>query len=103
MSGIRASYLAAANVAVRLLGDVAVAERWAAPSVLPGMAVSGLAGHLARQVFWVERLLALRPGPEPPISLLEHYARSAWATADPDDHPTLGMVPRDHRATRLAL
>jgi hypothetical protein len=40
---IRASYLAAADVAVRLLGDAAVARRWAAPSVLPGMPVSALA------------------------------------------------------------
>ena len=33
---------------MRLLGDTAVAQRWAAPSVLPGMPVSALAGHLAR-------------------------------------------------------
>jgi hypothetical protein len=101
VSGIRASYLAAANVAVRLLGDVAVAQRWTAPSVLPGMPVSGLAGHLARQVFWVERLLALRPGTEPPISLLDHYARSAWATAGPDDEANAG-IRRDGAAEAAA-
>ena len=78
---IRASYLAAADVAVRLLGDAAVAQRWTGPSVLAGMPVSALAGHLARQVFGVERLLAAGPAAEPPISLLDHYARSAWAAA----------------------
>jgi hypothetical protein len=88
---IRASYLAAADVAVRLLGDGAVALRWAAPSVLPGMPVSALAGHLARQVLWVERLLVPRPGAEPPISLLDHYARSAWAAAGPDDEANAGI------------
>jgi Mycothiol maleylpyruvate isomerase N-terminal domain len=89
--GIRASYLAAADVAVRLLGDAAVAQRWTAPSVLPGMPVSALAGHLARQVFWVERLLVPRPGAELPISLLDHYARSAWAAADPDSEANAGI------------
>jgi Mycothiol maleylpyruvate isomerase N-terminal domain len=88
---IRASYLAAADVAVRLLGDTAVAQRWAAPTVLPGMPVSALAGHLARQVFGVERLLAAGPGAEPPISILDHYARSAWAAAGPDDEANVGI------------
>jgi Mycothiol maleylpyruvate isomerase N-terminal domain len=66
-------------------------SRWAAPSVLPGMPVSALAGHLARQVFGVERLLAARPGAKPPISLLDHYARSAWPTAGPDDEASAGI------------
>jgi hypothetical protein len=88
---IRASYLAAADVAVRLLGNAAVARRWAAPSVLPGMPVSALAGHLARQVSGVERLLAAGPGAAPPISLLDHYARSAWVAAGPDDEANAGI------------
>jgi uncharacterized protein (TIGR03083 family) len=97
VQAIRASYLAAADVAVRLLGDVAVAQRWTAPSVLPGMHVSALAGHLARQVLWVERLLVPRPGPERPISLLDHYARSAWAAAGPDDEAN-AAIRRDAAA-----
>jgi Mycothiol maleylpyruvate isomerase N-terminal domain len=97
VQAIRASYLAAADVAVRLVDDVAVAQRWAAPSVLPGMPVSALAGHLARQVFGVERLLAAGPGTESPISLLEHYARSAWAAAGPDDEANVG-IRRDAEA-----
>ena len=94
---IRASYLAATDVAVRLLGDAAVAQRWAAPSVLAGMPVSALAGHLARQVFGVERLLAAGPGAEPPVSLLDHYARSAWAAAGPDDEAN-AAIRRDAAA-----
>jgi uncharacterized protein (TIGR03083 family) len=91
VQAIRTGYLAAANVVVHLLGDAAVARQWAAPSVLAGMPVSALAGHLARQVFGVERLLAAGPGAGSPISLLEHYARSEWVSAGPDDAANAGI------------
>ena len=78
-------YLTAAQAAIGLASEPAVAERWAEPSALSGMTVGALAGHLARQILNVEALLAQGPCDDPPISLLEHYARSAWPGAAPDD------------------
>jgi len=54
----RAAYLEAAGSAVALLSDPAVAAAWDRPSALAQLAVSGLAGHLARQVLtagWVPK------------------------------------------------
>jgi hypothetical protein len=84
-------YLAAAQAATSLVSDPEVAARWADPSALSGMTVGALAGHLARQIFNVEALLAQGPGEDPPISLLEHYARSAWPGAAPDDPANVGI------------
>jgi Mycothiol maleylpyruvate isomerase N-terminal domain len=76
-------FLAAAGAAVALLHDPAVAAAWDRPSVLAGFGVSGLAGHLARQILLVPRLLA-QPVPDgAPLSLLEHYAAVPWAAAGP--------------------
>jgi hypothetical protein len=93
-------YLAAAGAAADLLSDPAVAERWTAPSALAGMSVGAVAGHLARQVFNVETLIGQGTCPEPPISLLEHYARSAWVSAAPDDPPN--VIVRDSGAAEAA-
>lgn len=78
-------YLAAGQAAAGLVSDPAVAGRWAGPSALANMTVGALAGHLARQILNVEALLAQDACVDPPISLLEHYARSAWPGAAPDD------------------
>jgi len=91
MTGVADSYLAAAAVAADLLGEPAVAQRWSAPSALPGMSVRALAGHLARQIFSVENLLARDPGDQPPISLLQHYARAAWVDAGLDDDANVSI------------
>jgi hypothetical protein len=91
------AYLEAAAAAVDLLHDPAVAAAWDGPSALQGFAVSGLAGHLARQVFQVPRLLALDPPDAQPIALLEHYARSAWVKADVDDEVNV-RIRRDGQA-----
>ena len=87
MTHVRPAFLAAAEFAVCLLGDHAVASRWDQPSALAEMTVGALAGHLARQVFNVQRVLALPQGTEPPISLFEHYARAAWVDAGLQDEP----------------
>ena len=79
------AYMEAARGAMHLLHDPTVAAAWDGPSALQGFAVSGLAGHLARQVFHVPALLALSPPDERPITLLEHYVRSAWVGAAVDD------------------
>jgi Mycothiol maleylpyruvate isomerase N-terminal domain len=93
-------YLAAAAAAAGLVSDPAVAERWAEPSALAGMSVGALAGHLARQIFNVEALLAQGACEDAPIPLLEHYARSAWLGAAPDDPSNVTV--RDSSAAEAA-
>ena len=84
MNKIRTAYLDAAASALGLLRDPAVARAWDTPSALPEFQVSGLAGHLASQVFTVPVVLsAERPDAER-ITLLDHYARAAWLGADLD-------------------
>jgi hypothetical protein len=80
-----AAYLDAAASVAALLADPAVAARWDEPSALAEFTVRGLAGHLARQVTNVPRVLALPPVTDPPISLLEHYGRVLWAQASRSD------------------
>lgn len=92
MGEIRASYLTAAESAVALLGDPAVAAAWDKPSALTEFSVAGLAGHLAHQLVRVDRLLAAGPTPgTEPIGLLEHYARSPWVEAGLDHEINVGI------------
>jgi hypothetical protein len=93
-------YLAAAAAAAELVSRPAVAQRWTDPSALASMSVGALAGHLARQIFNVEALLAQGACDDPPISLLEHYARSAWVAAAPDD--PANVVVREGGAAEAA-
>jgi hypothetical protein len=81
----RAAYLDAAASAAALLADPAVAAAWDKPSALAKLTVGGLAGHLARQVTRAVEVVTADPPHEPPISLLDHYARSRWVGADLDD------------------
>lgn len=84
MSPIRAAYLLAAQSAADLLDDPAVANLWSKPSALESFTVSGLAGHLARQLFSVSSTLQ-RPAPtQEPVSLLGHYSKVLWIDADVD-------------------
>ena len=101
MTAIMDGYLAVAAIAADLLGEAAVARRWATPSALPGMSVGALAGHLARQIFSVEALLAQGSCDQRPISLLDHYARVPWIGAGPDDEPNVG-IRRDGAAEAAA-
>ena len=82
---IKRAYLDAATSTVELLDDPAVAASWNVPSALREFTVSGLAGHLARQIFQVSRVLAQDPPDEQPITLLEHYTGSRWLAADVDN------------------
>jgi uncharacterized protein (TIGR03083 family) len=52
------AYLSAAATVAGLLHSPALAAAWTSPSALAEFRVSGLAGHLARGVFTVERYLA---------------------------------------------
>jgi Mycothiol maleylpyruvate isomerase N-terminal domain len=81
---IQEQFLQAAGSAVTLLQDPAVAAAWDRPSALASFGVSGLAGHLARQILLVPRLLA-QPVPDgAALSLLDHYAMVPWTGADAD-------------------
>jgi hypothetical protein len=75
------AYLGAAGQAVALLQTPDAAALWAQPSVLAKMTVGSLAGHLAYQIFSVSSILEEPESEQPPIPLLEHYARAAWIDA----------------------
>lgn len=81
---VRATYLAAARVAVELIGRKEVGDRWDDPSVLEGYEIGGLAGHLARAVLTAHWYLDM-PEPDPPtISAAEYYAAHTPAAVDAD-------------------
>ncbi len=88
MTTVVDAYLVAATSAASLLADPAVAERWLSPSALPEYRVSGLAGHLASQVFAVATALEVAGStttrPEV-VPLEEHYRRARWLGAGVDD------------------
>jgi mycothiol maleylpyruvate isomerase-like protein len=87
LTGVRQAYSQAARAAASLLAHPAIASSWDQPSALERYAVSGLAGHLAGQIFFAENALA-RPEPNiEPISLWEYYDRVAWIRSGPDGDP----------------
>lgn len=100
MTLVRTVYLEAADRAAGMIADPAVADHWEDPSALPEMTVGALAGHLARQIFNVQRILAQPAADEPPISLLEHYARAAWIDAGLQDPANTSI--RDESAQEAA-
>jgi hypothetical protein len=85
MTSTRDAFLQAAASADALLRDPAVAVSWDSASALPEFSVAGLAGHLARQVLAVPRVLEQPAPADQPVSLLDHYARVSWIGADLDD------------------
>ncbi|MEU8244703.1 maleylpyruvate isomerase N-terminal domain-containing protein [Nonomuraea sp. NPDC048916] len=89
---MRESYLVAAQSAVDLLGDPAVAAAWDKPSALTEFGVAGLAGHLAHQLVRVEAVLGPREGEaQEPVHLLEHYSMSPWVQAGLDHESNVGI------------
>jgi hypothetical protein len=93
MSAIDA-YLAAAGQAADLLGQPEVAVAWDAPSALAETTVGALSGHIAYQILSVGATLAEPASDEPPIPLLEHYARAAWIGAPLDSAVNVGIRAR---------
>jgi Mycothiol maleylpyruvate isomerase N-terminal domain len=91
MNQTRSAFLTAAQSAVTLLHDPAVAASWDEPSALAELNVSGLAGHLARQILTVPRVLALDMPRENPVSLLDHYSRARWRGAGLDAQANVGI------------
>jgi hypothetical protein len=88
------AYLGAAGQAVALLEQPEVAVAWDQPSALAEMTVGGLAGHLAYQIFSVGSALEEPESGQPPIPLLEHYARAAWIGAPLDGEVNTGIRAR---------
>jgi hypothetical protein len=83
-------FLEASEVVSGLLHSPALVERWQQPSALAQFQISGLAGHLARAVFNVERWLA-EPPPSSgtPIDAVGYFLAVVGAAPDLDD-----AVPR---------
>ena len=82
MTTVRAVFVEAATIGLELVGRPEVAQRWADLSALDGMTVGALAAHLARQVTRVPEVLSFPVPDERPVTLIEHYLRSAWANGD---------------------
>lgn len=97
MTPTREAFLDAADAATALLRDPSVAAAWERPSALPGFRVSGLAGHLASQVVAVPGVIAEPLPEEDPLTLLGHYARSAWVGAPVDAEVNVGIRDRGER------
>jgi len=95
-------YLAAAGQAAALLREPEVAAAWEQPSALAEMTVSGLAGHLAYQIFSVSAALDEPVSEQVPIPLLEHYARAAWLGAPLDAEVNAGIRSRGEDIGREA-
>ena len=88
---VREAYLRAAEPATTLLSEPAVAAAWPRPSALAKLTVGGLAAHLGRQVFRTLEVVDADPPADAPVSLLDHYQRSSWVTADLDDAPNVSV------------
>jgi hypothetical protein len=82
MTSVRAVFVEAATIGLELVGRPEVAQRWGDPSALDEMTVGALAAHLARQVTRVPEVLSFPVPDERPVTLVEHYLRSAWANGD---------------------
>lgn len=93
MSPTVEAYLEAARSAAALLGTPEVADAWERPSALEGMTVGALAVHLASELLLVSDALhdPERWSADDPVPLLEHYRRSAWVTAGPDDDANVAI------------
>lgn len=103
---IKHDYLDAADVAVSLLADPAVAAGWGQPSALEKFSVGGLAAHLSRQITRVVDVLEGPAPAGPPVAAIDHYGQSAWVSADLDSDINVGIRTRseqDAEAGALAV
>ena len=96
---MREPFLRAADVALTLLRDPAVARRWTEPSALEGMTVGGLANHLGAQIqnVWSARAAdaVLAAGVR---TLPEHYGAVPWRGAPLDHQANRWIVVSNERA-----
>ena len=82
---IKSAYLGTATVVAHLLRAPEVASDWSEPSALRDFDVSGLAGHLARSVTQVQRIVEDPPAGGEPIPVLDHFTRNPWVASGHDD------------------
>jgi hypothetical protein len=87
----RDDYVLAADAALTLLREPAVAAAWDTPSSLALMSVGALASHLANQITMVPDLLQAQQSDQPPITVLEHYTQVKWRGADLDNEVNAGI------------
>lgn len=93
----------AASIALDLLGQQEVADRWAQPSALPQMSVGALACHLGRQPVRAAELLPVTAGGLPVLGSADaHYRRAVWVTATSPDDPVNDRSADDAEAARGA-
>ncbi len=92
-SETRKAYLLAAERAAQLLAEGGVALCWQKESVLPGMSVGGLAGHLARSILQVEWFLDGQVDGAEPVTPVHYYARLK-GTSIPDSELNVGVRAR---------
>ena len=93
---IRSAFLQAAAEAASLVGRRNLGEKWNEPSVLEGLDVGALAGHLARAVLTVHWYLDM-PEPDPPTMTAGEY----FATVTPDRSSEANIAIRE-RAVEAA-
>jgi len=97
---VRDVYLEAAESAVQLLGRGDVARAWEDESVLVGMSVGALAGHLARSVLQVEWFLDGQGMGAEPVSPVRYYARLE-GTSTPGSSLNEGVRVRSEETAAL--
>jgi len=81
---IKDYFFSTARTALALMRAPQVAENWGKPSALPEFGVSGLTGHIAYQVIPLPDMISAPLPAEPPVPLMEHYARAGWVDLDVD-------------------
>lgn len=88
MTRLDAVFPIAGAVALDLIQQAEVCDRWLQPSALPKMSIGALACHLGRQVVRAAELLPVATDVPPLDSVDAHYQRAAWVTTtSPDDPP----------------
>ncbi|WP_404388304.1 maleylpyruvate isomerase N-terminal domain-containing protein [Humibacillus xanthopallidus] len=84
MTDLRAAFLSATDHVAAIVAREDVRAAWHEQSALAEWEVGGLVAHLANQPVTTVALLRADPIGDP-ITLEEHYARSAWVHASLDD------------------
>lgn len=87
------AFVEAARTATALVLEPQVELRWREPSALAEMSIGALTSHLVAQVVSAAAgvLDPSATSTEQPVSLLEHYERSAWVGAPLDDEANVSI------------
>ena len=90
MTDLRAAFVAATDHVAAIVSREDVRASWREQSALAEWEVGGLVAHLANQPVTTVVLLSAEPIGDP-ITLEEHYARSAWVRASLDDEVNVSI------------